>query len=230
MKKLIYDMVEAIEKKYFKVNNYNKFLRYNEFIYADPVEIKYFLNPDGDPRVDKAIDEALNYMSIQFHKSGFKGIHDGSKYINLPHHKDQIKNIHPSTTNIDIIYRYFNGYPLYEDDFEIGQKIKPGDGSFMTSDNVFDCLYDRYNENNPILTVVSKPYWALVFFPYISNEKKKMYRFVDVISSETGITYRVLAFDSDESIFNSHRIPMETFWDDDIDYYDPNEDEDFFLD
>lgn len=99
----------------------------------------------------------------------------------------------------------------------------------MTSDNVFDCLYDRYNENNPTLTVVSKPYWALVFFPYIDKEKKKMYRFVDVISSETGITYRVLAFDSDESVFNSHRTPMEIIWDD-IDCYDPNEDEDFFLD
>lgn len=228
MKQLIYDMVEAIEKKYFKVDNYNKFLRYNEFIYADPAEIKYFLNPNGDPRVDKAIDEALNYMSIQFHMSNFKGIHDGSRYINLPHHKNQIKNIHPSATNIEIIYRYFNGYPLYENDFEIGQEIKPGDGSFMTSDNIFDNHTDRYNENNPVLPVVSKPYWALVFFPYIDKEKKKMYRFVDVISSETGITYRVLAFDSDESVFNSHRTPIETFWDDIDDYYDPNEDVDFF--
>lgn len=229
MKKLIYDMVEAIEKKYFKVDNYNKFLRYNEFIYADPAEIKYFLNPDEDPRVDKAIDEALNYISVQFHISGFKGIHDGHKYVNILHHEKRINNIHPSATNIEIIYSYFNDCPLYDVDFEIGQEIKPGDGSFMTSDNVFDCLYDRFNENNPILTVVSKPYWALVFFPYLESVKKKMYRFVDVVSSETGITYRVLAFDSDESVFDSTRPRMDFDYYDDCDYCESDYDDDFFF-
>lgn len=220
MKTLIIKTIEEIEEKFFGVDNYKKFLRYNEFVYADPEEIKYLLNPNRDDKKDKAIDEALAYMSAQFHISGFKGIHDGAKYYDLPHSDHQIKNIHPSATNKEVIYKFYNGDILYEDDFEIGQEIVPGDGSFLTSDNNFDSYVDRFNENNPVLTVVSKPYWALVYFSHL-DEKKKMYRFVDVISSKSGITYRVLAYDCDESIFDPNR-PKHPIYDE-SDFYSPED-------